>query len=71
MDAVDTSSIKKSHKSMDADYVKNYNRVYYEKTKAVRKEIKDSQNFTFTCSCSKYVKSNSLLYHNGTAYHNH
>ena len=66
---MDNPNIKPKHKSKDEDYVKNYNKMYYEKNKLVRKEISDKNNIIFTCDCGKRVKFNSLNYHRKTEYH--
>ena len=61
--------IKTNCKSKDPEYVKMYNKKYYETNRQKRKEDDDKKNITLLCSCGKHIKTLGILSHKQTKYH--
>ena len=66
----DIIEVKKTMcKSKDTDYVKLYNKKYYEINKDKRKQDDIKKNAVFLCTCGKRVKSLGISSHLKTSYH--
>ena len=60
---------KINYKSKKPEYIKIYNKLYYEINKTKRKEYDNVKNVTVLCSCGKRVKGLGMSSHNRTTYH--
>ena len=70
MEVVSEKSIDKiNYKSKTPEYIKNYNKLYYEINKTKRKEYDNVKNVTVLCSCGKRVKALGMSSHIRTTYH--
>ena len=66
----DIIEVKKTMcKSKDTDYVKSYNKQYYEINKDKRKQDDIKKNIAIVCTCGKRVKGLGMSSHIKTSYH--
>ena len=56
-------------KSKDSEYVKSYNKQYYEINKDKRKQDDIKKNVVIVCTCGKRVKGLGISTHLKTTYH--